>query len=254
MLKPAPRTLFISDLHLSAERPQTTRLLLDFLSDTARGAQGLYVLGDLFEYWAGDDDLDAPLHRDIGAAFCALADAGTPVFFMHGNRDFLLGERYARTAGLTLLPDPWPVDLYGRRALLTHGDTLCTDDVEYQAFRRQVRDAGWQRTFLDLPLAERRAQIEALRMRSEQEKSYKAAAIMDVNPLAVKEMLRSHDYPPLLIHGHTHRPAAHDIEDDGHRSTRWVLGDWHERGDYLCCDASGCVRLPVGSSGPTANA
>lgn len=246
MLDSTARTLFISDLHLCASRPHTTELLLDFLGGTARGARALYVLGDLFEYWAGDDDLDDPYHRQVCAAFQALAESGTPIALIHGNRDFLLGEKFAHAAGMALLNDPFVTEIDGRRVLLTHGDTLCTDDIEYQKFRRQVRAPAWQQAFLAQPLAARKAQIEALRMRSETEKSHKPEAIMDVNPQAVVDMLRRHGHPEFLIHGHTHRPGKHVIEDEGHTSTRWVLGDWYENGDYLRCTAYGCEAIKIG--------
>lgn len=244
-MTPVP-TLFISDLHLCASRPHTTQLLLDFLGGAARGARALYVLGDLFEYWAGDDDLDDPHHRQVCEAFNALSDSGTPVALIHGNRDFLLAEKFAHAAGIALLNDPFVTEIHGRRAVLTHGDTLCTDDVEYQQFRQQVRNPAWQQAFLAQPLAARKAQIEALRMRSETEKSHKPEAIMDVNPQAVLELLRRYGHPELLIHGHTHRPGKHVIEDEGHVSTRWVLGDWYESGDYLCCTADGCEAVKLG--------
>lgn len=242
LISTAP-TYFISDLHLCASRPRITALLLEFLGGTARGAQALYVLGDLFEYWAGDDDLDDLFHRDICAAFRALTESGTPIALIHGNRDFLLGERFAAASGMQLLKDPTEIDLYGQRALLTHGDALCTDDVAYQSFRSQVRDPAWQASFLALPLAERKAQIEALRMRSESEKSMKAEAIMDVNDDAVRDLLREHGHPAWLIHGHTHRPASHVVRDGEHVTTRWVLGDWYEEGHYLRCDANGCEAI-----------
>lgn len=245
MLSPAPHTLFISDLHLSVERPHTTRLLLDFLEGAARDAGALYILGDLFECWAGDDDLGAEPQRAVCAALRRLALGGTRLHFMHGNRDFLIAQGFAKAAGATLLPDPCLIDLHGRPALLTHGDILCTDDTDYQRFRRQVRDPAWQHAFLSRPLAERRAQVAALRARSESEKSMKPAAIMDVNTRAVAELLRRHDYPPLLIHGHTHRPGEHALDVDGRRITRWVLSDWDADGDCLCCDAAGCSRVPV---------
>lgn len=246
MLNSTATTLFISDLHLCASRPHTTELLLDFLGSTARGARALYVLGDLFEYWAGDDDLDDPHHRQVCAAFHALAESGTPVALIHGNRDFLLGEKFAHAAGMALLNDPFVTEIHGRRVLLTHGDTLCTDDIEYQKFRQQVRDPAWQQAFLAQPLAARKTQIEALRMRSETEKSHKSEAIMDVNQEAVLELLRRYGHPEFLIHGHTHRPGKHVIEDDGHTCTRWVLGDWYESGDYLRCTADGCEAIKIG--------
>lgn len=232
-------SLFISDLHLCYTRPAITQEFLGFLQAAALRAEALYILGDLFEYWAGDDDLGDTSHRDIIANLSALQKAGTRLFFMHGNRDFLLGQSFARTTGATLLRDPILLTLYGKRVLLTHGDELCTDDTDYQAFRQQVRHPAWQNTFLAQPLVMRKAQIEALRQRSEQEKSYKAASIMDVNPEAVRALLRQYDYPELLVHGHTHRPARHEIEVDGHRCERWVLGDWYEQGSCLRFDTHG---------------
>lgn len=233
-------SLFISDLHLCASRPAITRQFLDFLDSRANQADALFILGDLFEYWAGDDDLEDPHHGPVAAALRTLTASGTAVYFMHGNRDFLLGDEFAAASGMTLLADPTSLVLYGRRVLLSHGDVLCTDDVRYQAFREQVRHPDWQRQFLAQPLAARKAQIEALRLRSEQEKSHKAEDIMDVNAEAVRDLLRTHDYPELLIHGHTHRPALHEHEVDGHVCQRWVLGDWYEQGSSLRCDSNGC--------------
>ena len=233
-------SLFISDLHLCASRPAITRQFLDFLASRATQADALFILGDLFEYWAGDDDLEDPHHTPVVTALRTLAKNGTAIYFMHGNRDFLLGTEFATASGMTLLTDPTSLVLYGRRVLLSHGDTLCTDDVHYQAFREQVRNPGWQRQFLAQPLAARKAQIEALRVRSEQEKSHKAEDIMDVNAEAVGALLREHDYPELLIHGHTHRPALHAVEVDGRVCQRWVLGDWYEQGSCLRCDSAGC--------------
>lgn len=238
-------SLFISDLHLCSSRPGITRQFVDFLHTTASRAEALYILGDLFEYWAGDDDVGDPRHQDMVAALSELSRNGTRVYFMHGNRDFLLGDVFAQATGVTLLQDPTLVTLYGRRVLLSHGDLLCTDDIEYQAFRWQVRDPAWQQQFLSQPLAGRKAQIEALRQRSEQEKSHKSESIMDVNAEAVHAWLRQYDYPEMLIHGHTHRPARHDIEVDGHRCERWVLGDWYEQGSCLRCDESGCSNQPL---------
>ncbi|HYG32509.1 MAG TPA: UDP-2,3-diacylglucosamine diphosphatase [Methylophilaceae bacterium] len=236
----ARHSLFISDLHLCSTRPAITRQLTAFLQSIAGKADALYILGDLFEYWAGDDDLDDPRHAEVIAALSALKPAGTQVFFMHGNRDFLLGEAFAAKTGITLLSDPTLLTLYGQRVLLTHGDTLCTDDIAYQAFRQQVREPAWQAGFLAQPLSARKAQIEALRQRSEQEKSQKSESIMDVNADAVHGLLKQYDYPELLIHGHTHRPARHLLEVDGHHCERWVLGDWYEQGSCLRLDAQGC--------------
>ncbi len=242
MLKPV---LLISDLHLCVSRPHISQLLLDFLAGSARQAQTLYVLGDLFEYWAGDDDLAEAHHRQVCAAFRMLADSGTQVAVMHGNRDFLLAGEFALAAGATLLPDPYVTEICGHTAVLTHGDTLCTDDSAYQAFRQQVRAAAWQQAFLAQPLAVRKAQIEELRLRSETEKSGKTEAIMNVNADAVLALLRGYNHPQWLIHGHTHRPGRHEIEDAGQVSTRWVLGDWYDSGNYLRCTAAGCEFLPL---------
>jgi UDP-2,3-diacylglucosamine hydrolase len=233
-------TLFVSDLHLCQERPQVTRLFLNFLAKPAREAQALYILGDLFEYWAGDDDIDDPHHRPVIAAMRALAESGCALYLMHGNRDFLIGAGFARASGAVLLPDPVLIDLHGRRTLLTHGDLQCTDDREYQNFRSMVREPGWQQNFLASPLSHRKAQIAAMRSRSEQEKSCKDAAIMDVNAHAIADLLRRHDFPPRLIHGHTHRPGRHTVEVEGHISERIVLGDWGDRGSCLECGEHGC--------------
>lgn len=230
-------SLLISDLHLCDSRPAITAQFLGFLQQQASQAEALYILGDFFEYWAGDDDLAQ--HQPIIQALHTLSEQGTRLYFMHGNRDFLIGEAFAAAAGLALLPDPTLVTLYGKRVLLSHGDALCTDDIAYQAFRRQVRAPAWQQTFLQQPLPARKAQIEALRQRSEHEKSGKEESIMDVNAEAVTALLREYDYPELLIHGHTHRPALHTLEVDGHRTDRWVLGDWYEQGSCLVVDRQG---------------
>lgn len=239
------QTLFISDLHLCETRPQVTRLFLDFLAQKAPHAEALFILGDLFEYWAGDDDLDDPHIAPIIAGLRALTERGMAVYLMHGNRDFLIGRDFAAATGVALLQDPWVGVLHGRAVLLTHGDQLCTDDVAYQDFRRQVRDAQWQQAFLAQPLAQRKAQIAALRQRSMAEKSAKAAEIMDVNADAVSDLLRQHGYPDLLIHGHTHRPGRHMIVVDGHAGERIVLSDWDTACSYLACDKAGCEVVPL---------
>jgi UDP-2,3-diacylglucosamine hydrolase len=237
-------TLFISDLHLSQSRPGITRLFFDFLRSTASEAQALYVLGDLFEYWAGDDDLAEPLHAEVASALRRLHAAGVAVYFMHGNRDFLAGAEFARATHAVLLSDPTLIDLYGTPTLLMHGDSLCIDDSAYMAFRDTVRSPAWQRAFLVQPLAERKAIIEGLRRESEEEKAQKNVAIMDVNLEAVATVLREHGYPR-LIHGHTHRPARHLHEVDGKTCERWVLADWYEDGGYLRCDAAGCEAVAL---------
>lgn len=229
------QALFVSDLHLAEEQPETTAAFLAFLAGPARSVPALYILGDLFEYWAGDDDGDAPLNRRVAEALRGLSASGSAIHFIAGNRDFLLGEAYAARAGMTLLADPCPLRLGAVDVLLSHGDALCTDDLAYQAYRRQVRDPAWQAAFLARPLAERKAFIDSLRSRSEQAKREKEMAIMDVNRSAVEALLRKHAYPT-LIHGHTHRPARHEHLVDGRRCERWVLADWHGTAPYLAFD------------------
>jgi UDP-2,3-diacylglucosamine hydrolase len=216
---------FISDLHLSADRPELTALFERYLTGPARAAYSLYILGDLFEYWAGDDDLDDPLNRRVADALAAFAESGCNIHFMAGNRDFLLGSEFAARARLHILDEPTLIQLGEQRTLLCHGDSLCTDDLAYQAFRAQVRNPAWQAQFLTQPLAVRKQIIAGVRMKSETAKSEKDAAIMDVNGDTVAALLRQHGFP-LLIHGHTHRPAVHQVEVDGQRCERWVLADW----------------------------
>ena len=225
------RTLFISDLHLDEARPRVIEHFERFLGEVVPGSDALYILGDLFEYWVGDDGLELPLPSRIARA---LGDAARemPVAFMHGNRDFLIAERFARHAGVRLLEDPTIVNVNGERALLMHGDTLCTGDQAYQAFRRQVRDPAWQAAALARPLEERVALARGLRAESEQAKNGKAMDIMDVAPEAVEEAFRRSGCR-LLIHGHTHRPGMHHHVVDGRECTRWVLSDWYAHGSYL---------------------
>ena len=224
-------TLFISDLHLDETRPQIVELFEHFLASEARHAGALYILGDLFEAYIGDDD-DAPLPARVASALKALSDSGMPVYFIAGNRDFLLGDDYARRAGMTILEDGTVVDLHGTPTLLLHGDTLCTDDAAYLAFRRQVRDPAWQRQFLSQPLAARRAFAQRARNASREHTSQTAMAIMDVNQGAVEATLREARVAR-MIHGHTHRPAVHDFTLDGAAAQRIVLGDWYEQGSVL---------------------
>jgi len=240
-------TLFISDLHLCAGRPQSNRSFFGFLEHEARGAQALYILGDLFEYWVGDDDLADPFNATVVAALSQLAGSGVPTYLMHGNRDFVIGEAFARASRVTLLPDPAVLSLYGQKTLLMHGDTLCTLDSDYQAFRREARSESWISKLMRQPLAQRKAAIEALRRKSEQEKRIKPAEIMDVSPAEVEATLRHHGYPR-LIHGHTHRPARHLHMVDGHVCERWVLADWYQGASYLTCDESGCRTVQLGES------
>ena len=226
-------TLFISDLHLCEERPHINALFARFLDEIARDAEALYILGDLFEYWIGDDQLDhEPLAREVASELADTAKRGIRIFFMHGNRDFLVGERFAREAGLTLLTDPTLITRGEQRILLMHGDTLCTDDIGYQQFRVQVRDPAWQVDILANPYSERAQLARSIRSRSDVEKSMKADAIMDVNAAAVAAAFVEH-HCPILIHGHTHRPAKHELLIDERSCTRWVLQDWHDYGGYL---------------------
>jgi UDP-2,3-diacylglucosamine hydrolase len=231
-------SLFISDLHLSPGHLRSTELFLNFATNVAPKSEALFILGDLFEYWAGDDDLDDPFHQQICDSLRNLNAHGTRIFIMHGNRDFLMDEELGSACNATLLDDPTVIDLYGTPTLLTHGDTLCTDDTEYQHFRELVRNDAWQTQFLAQPLAQRKAQIERMRMQSESRKSSKEMALMDVNLDAVHDLLRRNNYPR-LIHGHTHRPAKHLHHIDGHACKRWVLGDWDSKANALRCDQSG---------------
>ncbi len=241
-------SLLISDLHLCAKQPDITQLFLHFMQHTAPNAEALYVLGDLFESWAGDDDLADPAHQQITRALRTLTASGTQLFIMHGNRDFLMADKLATACHATLLPDPTLINLYGTPTLLTHGDTLCTGDADYQSYRSQVHEPAWQQQFLSQPLTQRKAIIEQLRARSENEKQHKSSGLMDVNDTAVSNLLREHNYPR-LIHGHTHRLKRHLHTVDGHNCERWVLGDWHETGNSLRCVPDGCefqtVTLPV---------
>lgn len=230
-------TLFISDIHLSNARPDMTAALVHFLEQDAPGADALYVLGDLFEFWIGDDDPN-PLHGQVADAFLALSQQGVPVYFIHGNRDFLLGRQFARRAGMTLLGDPCIIELYGERVLLSHGDLLCTQDVDYQKFRR-ITQLKWLRwLFLRLPLGRRQRIAGKMRGKSQMENASKQQFIMDVTRAAVDELLRAHDCHT-LIHGHTHRPAIHDFKLDGKGARRIVLGDWFEQGSVLICSPAG---------------
>jgi UDP-2,3-diacylglucosamine hydrolase len=226
-------TLFISDLHLCTERPHINVLFSRFLDEVAHDAASLYILGDLFEYWVGDDQLDHdPLARQVASQLANAARRGSSVYFMHGNRDFLIGERFAKAANCTLLKDPSPLALGDQRLLLLHGDTLCTDDLSYQQFRAQVRDPQWQADWLAKPYPERAELARTIRSRSNVEKSMKADAIMDVSSTAVAAAFEEHGCP-VMIHGHTHRPAKHQLKVSGKACTRWVLQDWYDQGGYL---------------------
>lgn len=226
-------TLFISDLHLTPERPGITELFIELLRGEARHAEGLYILGDLFEYWIGDDAAQALGYRPVVEEIRTLADTGVPVYFMRGNRDFLAGEQFARESGCRILGDPTVIDLYGEPVVLMHGDFLCTDDVAHQNFRAMVDDPQWQRDFLEQTVAERLRIAANAREESKEHKNSVTMAIMDVNQAAVRRAFDAHGVR-LMIHGHTHRPAIHD-GDDPVGTRRIVLGDWYEQSSILRC-------------------
>ena len=224
-------TLFIADLHLQTEEPAITAGFLRFLAGEARQADALYILGDLFEAWIGDDDPN-PLHQQIASAIKSLVESGVPCYFIHGNRDFLLGKRFARQSGMQLLPETQVLDLYGRKILIMHGDTLCTDDAGYQAFRKKVHTPWIQALFLALPLFIRRRVAAKMRAGSKAANSSKSLKIMDVNPQAVIDALEKHRVQ-WLIHGHTHRPAVHELTANNAPAFRAVLGAWHSEGSMV---------------------
>ncbi|EPX2834685.1 UDP-2,3-diacylglucosamine diphosphatase [Klebsiella variicola] len=224
-------TLFIADLHLQSEEPAITAGFLRFLQGEARQADALYILGDLFEAWIGDDDPN-PLHQQIASAIKAVVDAGVPCYFIHGNRDFLVGQRFARQSGMLLLTEEERLDLYGREVLIMHGDTLCTDDPGYLAFRAKVHTPWIQRLFLALPLLIRRRIAARMRADSKAANSSKSMDIMDVNPQAVVDVMERH-HVQWLIHGHTHRPAVHELQANGQPAWRVVLGAWHSEGSMV---------------------
>ena len=225
------KTLFVSDLHLDAATPEIARQFHGFLESEARSAEGLYILGDLFEAWLGDDDPD-PAARATVRALRALVESGVPVFVMHGNRDFLIGERFCRETGATLLADGTVVELYGERVLLMHGDALCTDDVSYQRLRRIVRNPLVRGILGVMTMNQRRALAGKLRAGSREHVGMTAPEIMDVNATAVEQAFREAGVRA-LIHGHTHRPAMHPLEIDGAPARRIVLGDWYAQGSVL---------------------
>ena len=233
--------LFVSDLHLQQSHPRTAAAFLRFLVEQAMAARALYLLGDLFEYWAGDDDLDAPFHQTIIGALRAVSDAGVALYWLAGNRDFLVGARFAEAAGLTLLAEPYVTTIAGQKLALVHGDAECTDDLNYMAFRAQVRDPAWQRQFLALPLAQRKGIIAGLREGSRAAHGSKTMAIMDVTPAAIDALFAA-TATDLVIHGHTHRPALHQA--NGKR--RYVLPDWEldaepARGGWIALDSNGAI-------------
>ena len=228
------KTFFISDTHLDDKRPETTDLFLNTLENRVKGADALYLLGDIFEYWIGDDAVGETAN-EVARISRSLADQGTKIYFQHGNRDFLLGETYAHYAGWSLIPDPYEIDLYGTPVLLMHGDSLCTDDIAYQAFRQQVRNPVWQKTFLSHSIAERINMAQQARAESKEHTASADTSIMDVNHEAVIEIFSKHQLAT-LIHGHTHRPATHSLAIEGKPFKRIVLGDWYTEGWLIQAD------------------
>ena len=237
--------LFVSDVHLQEQMTATTRAFLKFLAGPARHARHLYLLGDLFEYWAGDDDLAAPFNRTIATALRAVSNAGVALFWIAGNRDFLVGSGFAKATGTTQLADGAVLELAGQRIVLAHGDAQCTDDLDYMRFRNQVRQPAWQEQFLALPLQRRKAIIDDLRAQSRTAQQGKQSEIMDVNPAAIAALFASSGTTQ-MIHGHTHRPAKHVTPHNGVPTTRWVLPDWdcdtaNPRGGWLGLDHTGKI-------------
>lgn len=225
--------LFISDLHIALEKTEITQRFLRFLTERAAGCQALYILGDLFDAWIGDDD-DTPPNKTIKQALRQLTDSGLAVYLLQGNRDFLLGQAFSRQTGVKLLDDYAVIDLGGQPVLLTHGDLLCSDDVAYQRFRVKSHDPAWQNSVLSKPLWLRLLAARWYRLRSYFHKRNKTPTIMDVNQQTVEDIMRRHNCQT-LIHGHTHRPARHTFELDGKPAQRWVLADWKKHGaDILC--------------------
>ena len=239
-----PAALFISDLHLQSSHPRTSAAFLSFLEHHAQYAQALYLLGDLFEYWAGDDDLEDPFNARMTAAIRAVSDAGVHVYWIAGNRDFLVGSGFAAAAGATLLSEPHVATIAGRRIVLLHGDAECTKDVPYMEFRAMVRQPAWQKQFLSMPLAQRKAIIDGLRKSSRAHNGEKSMDIMDVTPAAVAQVFAEHA-STVMIHGHTHRPALHQVGN----TLRYVLPDWEcdvtapeqPRGGWIAIDARGNI-------------
>lgn len=234
--------LLISDLHLEEERPDITRAFLHFLATRARQAEALYILGDFFEVWIGDDAM-TPFQQSIADALRALSERGTRIYLMHGNRDFMLGKGFCRAAGCTLLGDPSVVELGGERVLLMHGDSLCTRDEGYMRLRRLLRNPLSLFILRNLPLSTRRKLARKLRNKSRTQTRMKASDIIDVTPELIPRVLAEHGVRT-LIHGHTHRPATHELEVDGRPARRIVLGDWDQQGWALQVDESGFQQAP----------
>lgn len=230
-------TLFISDLHLEADRPDISEQFINFLKTDVLEADDLYILGDLFEAWVGDDDPNTHYAR-IKMAIRKVVDKGIPVYFMHGNRDFMIGRQFANETGVEILKDPYPVTMYGQKTLLSHGDAMCTDDVQYQRVRKMVRDPVWQKTILAKPLKERLRIAREARRQSLEQTINMDLSIMDVNQDEVIRVIREHQVD-ILLHGHTHRPDIHTVDLGNRKAKRIVLGDWYTQGSVVRWDLRG---------------
>jgi UDP-2,3-diacylglucosamine hydrolase len=233
--------LFVSDLHLQPARPVLTEAFLRFLDEHALGAKQLYLLGDIFEYWLGDDAMSEPFNQQILSALRRVSDAGVQLFWIAGNRDFLVGEQFAAAAGMTLLPETWVIDAYGQRIVLLHGDAQCTNDVKYMAFRAQARNPAWQQQLLSLPLEQRKQIAAGMREQSKAGHAEKSYEIMDVTPEAIADVFRETG-TSIMIHGHTHRPALHEVAG----TRRYVLPDWEPestpaRGGWISISEDGAI-------------
>lgn len=244
--QPKAVALFVSDVHLQESLPHTTTAFLNFLQHHAINAAQLYILGDLFEYWAGDDDIDTPYHRQIINALRMVGDAGVVLYWIAGNRDFLVGDNFARATGATRLQDPYVTTIAGKPLILTHGDAQCIDDADYMAFRKQVRNLAWQQQFLSMPLAQRKTIIENMREQSRAAQRGKTYEIMDVNQAAIEALFDACD-ASIMIHGHTHRPARHEHAHEGAPRVRYVLPDWDvdadaPRGGWLAIHSDGEIK------------
>lgn len=243
--------LFLSDLHLAPDRPKATAAFHAFCAGPARSAGAVYILGDLFDSWIGDDELRDRFPAEIAASIRSVTKSGVPVHIAHGNRDFLLGERFAAATGATLLPERHLVDVDGTPTLLSHGDELCVGDIAYQQYRARIRSPEAQRRLLSLPLFVRRLIARWLRRKSRNATSLKAESIMDVDDAAVAATFRDTGVAR-MIHGHTHRPATHSVDVDGRSRERIVLADWHDEGQYVRIDDSGTARVQIAAATATA--
>lgn len=243
--QPETVALFVSDLHLQAAMPLTAQAFIDFIRRHAYKTRQLYLLGDIFEAWAGDDDIDDTFNRRIVDEFKKLSDSGVSLYWMAGNRDFLAGEQFAQATGAVLLPDPFVIKIGGHSLTLTHGDAYCTDDESYMKFRAQVRNPSWQQIFLAMPLTQRKTIIESLRAGSREAQRGKSYDIMDVNASAIADLFDKTG-TTMIIHGHTHRPASHESRSGEQKLVRYVLSDWDldhgtSRGDWLAIDTGGTI-------------